>query len=293
MLNMRREWLQQLKQQLQRCKQVYQDFRIYNLGSSALNYVTPKHGYQAQLNVAYGLKSRQRLDIFRSEQPRAGRPLIVFVHGGAWSQGDKQDYRFVAQAFTQEGYDVVVPNYHLAPTHIFPRSIDDLHIALNYLHAQQQRHQLCTEQIILMGHSAGAFNIMSALYHPAPYQLHCQQNIRAMIGLAGPYHFDYKGDPLCEDAFDQNVPYQQVMPYYFVQSNAIRHYLFVAQQDQVVHLNNSVDLDRALKAVGNHSELVYVPRTGHISVIGSVSAVFSRYFSTKKQILQALEQALL
>ncbi len=48
------------------------------------------------------------------------------------------------------------------------------------------------------------------------------------IGLAGPYHFDYKGDPICADAFDQNRPYQEVMPYYFVESNTVKHYLLVA-----------------------------------------------------------------
>ena len=43
-----------------------------------------------------------------------------------------------------------------------------------------------------MGHSAGAFNVMSAVYHPKPNTIQCLGNIKAIFGLAGPYHFDYK-----------------------------------------------------------------------------------------------------
>lgn len=110
--------------------------------------------------------------------------------------------------------------------------------------------------------------------------------------MAGPYHFDYKGDPICADAFDQNRPYQEVMPYYFVESNTVKHYLLVAENDDVVGLSNAVDLDRRLKEKGNYSQLWTVPRIGHISMIGSVSSLFSRYFTTKQKIMQALEDAL-
>ncbi len=47
--------------------------------------------------------------------------------------------------------------------------------------------------------------------------------------------------------FDQNRPYQEVMPYYFVESNRVKHYLLVAENDDVVGLSNAVDLDRRLK----------------------------------------------
>ena len=286
-------YLLSVKDTLNRCKQYYQDFRIYQFGSLALNRLTPKRGYREQRQIAYGLKARQRLDLFYSDSPRPHQPLVVFVHGGAWSQGDKQDYRFVAQSLTQEGLDVAVLNYHLAPEHIFPSSVHDLQLALEHLYQHQQRYQICMQQVILIGHSAGAFNVMSALYHPEATTLSCLAQIRAVIGLAGPYHFDYKGDPLCADAFDQDVPYQQVMPYYFVQPNQVQHYLFVAERDQVVHINNSVDFDRALKQVGNHSQIVQVPKVGHVSIMGSVSSLFSRYFQTKSLILKAIDQALL
>ena len=292
MFNKLQPFVQRLNRSVEYARLLYRDFRIYDVGSSALNRLTPRKGYSVQENVAYGLRARHRLDLFRTQTPREHRPLIVFVHGGAWMHGDKKDYRFIGEAFAKEGFDVAVINYHLAPEHIFPTSIDDLSLALNFLNVHQQKYQISTEKVVLMGHSAGAFNVMSALYHPKPYEIQCRSQITAIIGLAGPYHFDYKGDPICADAFDQNRPYQEVMPYYFVESNRVKHYLLVAENDDVVGLSNAVDLDRRLKEKGNYSQLWTVPRIGHISMIGSVSSLFSRSFTTKQKIMQALEDAL-
>lgn len=283
---------QQLNHKVQQAKSIYQGFRLYDFGSYTLNRLTPKDGYDVQHNIAYGLKARQRLDLFQSHNPRPERPLIVFVHGGAWSHGDKKDYRFIGEAFAREGFDVAVINYHLAPEHIFPSSIDDLNIALSYLIAAQDKLKIRTEKLLLMGHSAGAFNVMSAVYHPQPEKRISHQHIHAIIGLAGPYHFDYKGDPICAHAFDQDMPYQQVMPYYFVEKNQIKHYLMIAEKDQIVGHSNSVDLDKKLQQYGNHSQLVKIPRVGHITMIGSVSSLFSRFYRTKDHILQALDEAL-
>ena len=292
MFNKLQPFVQRLNRSVEYARLLYREFRIYDVGSYALNRLTPRKGYSVQENVAYGLRARHRLDLFRTQTPREHRPLIVFVHGGAWMHGDKKDYRFIGEAFAKEGFDVAVINYHLAPEHIFPASIDDLSLALNYLNVHQLKYQISTEKVVLMGHSAGAFNVMSALYHPKPYEIQCRNQITAIIGLAGPYHFDYKGDPICADAFDQNRPYQEVMPYYFVESNTVKHYLLVAENDDVVGLSNAVDLDRRLKEKGNYSQLWTVPRIGHISMIGSVSSLFSRYFTTKQKIMQALEDAL-
>ena len=292
MFNKLQPFVQRLNRSVEYARLLYRDFRIYDVGSYALNRLTPRKGYSVQENVAYGLRARHRLDLFRTQTPREHRPLIVFVHGGAWMHGDKKDYRFIGEAFAKEGFDVAVINYHLAPEHIFPASIDDLSLALNYLNVHQLKYQISTEKVVLMGHSAGAFNVMSALYHPKPYEIQCRSQITAIIGLAGPYHFDYKGDPICADAFDQNRPYQEVMPYYFVESNTVKHYLLVAENDDVVGLSNAVDLDRRLKEKGNYCQLWTVPRIGHISMIGSVSSLFSRYFTTKQKIMQALEDAL-
>ena len=282
---------QQFGQKYTYLRDAYEGFRIYDFGSTAINRFTPSKGYRVQHNIAYGLKARQRLDLYLSEQGQ-NRPLIVFVHGGAWCHGDKRDYRFVGEAFARFGYDVAVINYHLAPQHKFPRYVDDLALALEFLDQQQQKLAVSTTKIALMGHSAGAFNVTSLLYNPQNFGSHVRQKIKTVIGIAGPYHFDYKGAPLAEPAFDQQVPYQQVMPYYFVEKNDIQHYLFLAENDQLVKPKNSYDFQQKLLEQGNHCVVRIIPKTGHVSIMGSVSSIFSRFFQTRSAVIKALDSAM-
>lgn len=282
--------IEQLQSKIEQARTLYKEFRLYDLGSFALNRFTPKDGFEQVPNVRYGLKPRHRLDIYRSVKKLSHQPLIVFVHGGAWQHGNKRDYLFIGETFAKEGYDVAVINYQLAPKNIFPSFVDDLTQALNYLHQNQDKLEISTENVVLMGHSAGAFNVMSAVYHPDSTKIECLGKIKAIIGLAGPYHFDYKGDPLAEDAFDKSISYQEVMPYYFVNQNNIKHYLLMAENDQIVQKHNTLDMDLALREKGNHSHIAVIPKTGHITILASLSSFISHYFRTKRTILHFLEE---
>lgn len=277
----------------QQAKTRLSDFRIYDLASSSLNRMTSRQSFELQEDLAYGDHPRHRLDVYRSLVPREERPLIVFVHGGTWSRGDKKDYLFVGESFAKEGFDVAIINYRLAPEYIFPSYIDDLVLALNYLNQQQNKLEISTEHVILMGHSAGGFNVMSAVYHPQAYLLECKQQIKAIVGLAGPYHFDYQGDIYLEQAFNPHIPYQDVMPYYFVEHNQIQHILLLAEKDRMVANSNTLDMHQKLLEKGNKSQIYSVPKTGHITLIGSVSSFFSPYFDTKQVILSHLDQVLM
>ena len=287
-----KQLIQQVQENVIKAKTFYQEFRLYDFASYSINYLTPKDTFEKHEHLAYGLKSRQRLDLYRTKTPKKQRPLIVFVHGGSWQHGNKRDYLFVGESFAREGYDVAVINYHLAPAHIFPTFIDDIAQAIHYLSQNQDKLNISTDNIILMGHSAGAFNVMSVVYSAYSQNFKYKDKIRAIVGMAGPYHFDYKGDPLAEHAFDQKVSYQQVMPYYFIEPNQIKHYLLMAEQDQLVGKENSFDLDKALREKGNHSHIAVIPKTGHITIVATLASLMSHYFKTKRTILHFLDEAL-
>ncbi|MEB3753735.1 alpha/beta hydrolase [Acinetobacter sp. MD2(2019)] len=282
-------YLNDIKQQ---AKTKIADFRVYDLASRSLNRLTPKHSFHLLENIAYGDQPRQQLDLYTSSRKNTQQSLIVFVHGGTWSHGDKQDYLFLAESFTQEGFDVAIVNYQLAPEHIFPSYVNDLVLALNYLDQHQHQLKISTDNLVLMGHSAGGFNIMSAVYSPHANHLTCKAKIKALVGLAGPYHFDYLGDVYLEQAFNPKVPYQQVMPYYFVEKNHIEHILLLAENDRLVANSNTLDMHQKLLEVGNRSCIYTVPKTGHVTLVGSVSRFFSSYFETRNILLSSLAQAL-
>ena len=287
-----KQLIQQVQENVIRAKNFYQEFRLYDLASYSMNYLTPKDTFEKEEHLAYGLKARNRLDLYRTKNPKKQKPLIVFVHGGSWQHGNKRDYLFIGETFAREGFDVAVINYQLAPENIFPAFVDDLAQAIHYLNQNKVKLNISTDNMILMGHSAGAFNVMSVVYSAQSQNFKYKDQIKAIVGLAGPYHFDYVGDPLSEHAFDHKISYQQVMPYYFIEPNHIKHYLLVAEQDQVVERKNALDLDIALRQKGNHSHIAVIPKTGHITIVATLASLMSHYFKTKRTILHFLEEAL-
>ena len=287
-----KQLIQQVQENVIRAKNLYQEFRLYDFASYSINYLTPKDTFEKEEHLAYGLKARNRLDLYRTKNPKKQKPLIVFVHGGSWQHGNKRDYLFIGETFAREGFDVAVINYQLAPENIFPAFVDDLAQAIHYLNQNKVKLNISTDNMILMGHSAGAFNVMSVVYSAQSQNFKYKDQIKAIVGLAGPYHFDYVGDPLSEHAFDHKISYQQVMPYYFIEPNHIKHYLLVAEQDQVVERKNTLDLDIALRQKGNHSHIAVIPKTGHITIVATLASLMSHYLKTKRTILHFLEEAL-
>ena len=73
--------------------------------------------------MSYGKLDRQKLDIYKADDPRANSPVIVFTHGGSWSEGNKDIYKFLAEGFTSEGFDIFVPNYRLYPNALYPHCL--------------------------------------------------------------------------------------------------------------------------------------------------------------------------
>lgn len=120
-----------------------------------LNSITPSSSFEKTKNEAYGSAAHETLDIYRSEKPKEGAPVLVFVHGGSWDSGSKDIYKFLAEGFTRSGYDIVVPNYRLYPDAIFPNFLEDNAKAVAYT-----QKAFPGRSIVLMGHSAGAYNVL-------------------------------------------------------------------------------------------------------------------------------------
>src|SRR5260221_3052709 len=67
----------------------------------------------AELDVAYGERPAERLDLFPASRPNS--PVLVFIHGGYWRALDKNDFSFIAPAFVAAGIGVALINYDLTP----------------------------------------------------------------------------------------------------------------------------------------------------------------------------------
>lgn len=262
--------------------------RWYDIPNYVLNQLTVGDYALCHANLPYANLPRQQLDLYVPHHPRDDRAIILFVYGGSWRHGQKEDYIFLAQSFAKSGFYVASMNYRFAPEHKFPLYVEDVVQALNWLSTGQQAQQYTynPDKIILMGHSAGAFNVVSALYHPPlPHHIHNLSAIYAVIGIAGPYSFEHRGDPLAMHAFAQDVAPEQIMPDHFVFKNDIRHLLLLAGNDRLVADTNTEKMANALQNVGNQVFVQRIPYTLHVSIIATVAHGLDKIFRTKSVIV--------
>ena len=149
---------------------------------SVLNGITPSGSFDRDKDVPYGQGERAVMDIYRAEEPRAGAPVLVFIHGGSWAEGDKKIYKFLAEGFTMEGFDVVVPNYRLYPQARYPDMIKDTAAA-----ARAASAAFGGRDVVLMGHSAGGYNVLMAAMAPDVSGLdEVCESVAGVVSLAAP-----------------------------------------------------------------------------------------------------------
>jgi acetyl esterase/lipase len=93
------------------------------------------------------------LDLYLPEKSRHSLPLIIWIHGGAWTGGDKADCP--ARRLLQRGYAVASINYRLSNEAIFPAQIEDCKAAIRWLRAHAKQYGLDADHFGAWGSSAG------------------------------------------------------------------------------------------------------------------------------------------
>ena len=139
--------------------------KLFGLGIAAVFFQliclqTVAVGMRVQKNVVYlqqkGRNSQDTsLDIYAPDQGE-NCPVIIWVHGGGWKYGDKADVALKPSAFTHTGYVLVSVNYRLHPKANFRQQASDLAAAIQWVKKNIASYAGDENQIVLMGHSAGA-----------------------------------------------------------------------------------------------------------------------------------------
>ncbi|VVE43863.1 alpha/beta hydrolase [Pandoraea anhela] len=240
--------------------------------------LTPRETYRDIRDVAYGASERQRLDVYLPLPQGATHvgtmPVVVFIYGGSWQNGDRADYRFVGEALASRGFMVIVPDYRTYPEVTFPAFVDDAALAVRWARRHASEYGADPAQLFLMGHSAGA-QIVALLATDATYLRanglrRC--DIAGVIGLAGPYDFLPLKSDVLRRIFPASIrPASQ--PIHFVTGDEPPMFLGVADADGVVDPGNTLRFAQRLQAAGNAVEVRHYP-VGHAMLIGAVSVPF-------------------
>jgi acetyl esterase/lipase len=225
-------------------------------------------------DIAYGSHPQRRLDVYVPERPAAWpRPLVVFWHGGRWSFGDKTDYRFVGAALTELGAVAVVPNYRHYPEVKMPGFMDDAARAALWAVAHAGDYGAHSDELFLMGHSAGS-HLAALLALDPRYFAACGQpapTIAGVIGLSGPYDFLPLREADVQDMFGPPPNYPDSQPINFVHPEAPPMLLVHGSKDDTVWPKNSRNLASALHARGVPATLKLYPKLMHADTVAALS----------------------
>lgn len=109
------------------------------------------------LDIAYGDDGADTtMDVFTPASATGPLPTIVWIHGGAWISGSKEDVDPYLRILASEGYTTIGVNYTRGPEANYPTAVNQINAALAYIDSHADELNVDASQIVLAGDSAGA-----------------------------------------------------------------------------------------------------------------------------------------
>lgn len=129
-----------------------------------------RDGVVCVAGLRYGDHPRQVLDVYRPATPAVKRPVVVFVHGGAFVRGERDisplAYANVLTWFVRQGCVGVNMEYRLAPEIRYPMGADDVAAVVAWAREHIDEHGGDPGRILLVGHSAGGTHVATFACDP-------------------------------------------------------------------------------------------------------------------------------
>jgi acetyl esterase/lipase len=244
-------------------------------------------GVKVERDLAYGPHERNKLDIYLP--PGDGpKPLLIWVHGGAWMAGSKNDGN-PALRFLDKGYAVAAINYRFSNQAKFPAQIEDCKAAVRWLRANAKKYQFEPDHFGAIGASAGGHLVALLGTAGGAKELdgpsdkpNIPSRVQAVSDIFGPTDFSKEAEQsLPNSAFDRTKPdcpeakliggplaenpdkVKRANPITYIDKNCPPFLIIHGDKDNVVPVGQSRMLDDALKAAGIESTLIVVSGAGH------------------------------
>lgn len=214
----------------------------------------------------------QTYDVYESTakiRPNEKLPVVIFVHGGAWVSGSKEQYAEWAKDLAKNPVCVVVVGYSLAPKAVYPQPIEDLQRVLQLVVPRPLGKCDWQNWLYLMGHSAGAHTI--AQWNTK----YSNEAVRGFIGLEGIYDIpavvkrwpDYGTSFIPQEfgadkkkwaaASPQGLEPQSTEPWLVVHS----------EKDELVEIEQSEEFAKFLRSQVIQTELFKLKSEKHFGVV--------------------------
>lgn len=242
----------------------------------ALNATISTDDVSVQHDIAFAPGARGRMDVYRPVGGAAKLPLVVFIYGGSWKEGSKNDYKFVATPMARSGMVVAVPDYRLVPEVHFPTFLEDNAKAVAFARAHAAEWGADPDRIFLVGHSAGAYDVLMLAVDP--HYLAAEGidrgKLAGVVSIATPADFFPFTDKATIEAFGKTPDPAATQPINFADGKNPPLLMLHGDADDIVYLRNSTTMTSRVKAAGGDVTLKVYPGIGHIGIITSFAPLF-------------------
>lgn len=230
------------------------------------------------IDVPYGIDASQTMDIYLPADRRVdSTKIMVMIHGGSWSGGDKSDFNLFVDSLKKRlpDYSFFNINYRLSNgiTNIFPTQEIDVQAAVRYIYGKASDYQVSNKKFVLMGASAGGHLAMLQGYKDS-----IPVKPQAIVSFFGPsdlldmYYNPAGGNPLLAVGLAQAIGktpvqdpaiYLNSSPINFIRPGSPATILLHGGLDPLVNPSQSTSVKAKLSLFNVPNQFVFYPLGGH------------------------------
>jgi len=211
-----------------------------------------------------------QLDIYKQKGLQVPAPTLIFIHGGAWKKGKRQDYLPYLIDYAKKGYITVTVSYRLSKVAKFPAAAQDVNCGIKWIKQHAKDYGIDPDRMALIGGSAGGHLALLLGYggDEAVFNQDCEQgpnsNVKAIVDFYGPVDLTTPYSITTEQvqrfmgvSYDENPDlYKLASPSTFITSDDPPTLIFHGTIDSLVPVSQSDSLASWLQQAG-------VPRDYH------------------------------
>lgn len=249
-------------------------------------------------DIQYGPNSKNWVDVYYNKQDTKNlKPIVIFIHGGAWFKGDKYNFIEVGAFLERNNYVAFLPNYALYPNGNIEDMVDDIHRIIRWAWYYGYIYGGDKNRISLVGYSAGAHVVALTMVKTA-LRLYNQNEslgvlpkLEKIVLFSGPYsltiankYVNLFGKIIGVDNDQEKSLLQKVFPALFntddvTPTNILRKYIrgtnvnidlgapkivfYWSDNDQLIPEESANELMNEIRRVSPYTDIQYVCDRGN------------------------------
>jgi acetyl esterase/lipase len=205
------------------------------------------------------------LNLYTPEKLEKPAPGLIFIHGGGWTSGNRNDYKYYTVRYAKRGFVVATISYRFAQEAHFPAALQDAKCAVRWMRENAEKYHVDPNHIGVIGGSAGGHLAMMVGYTPNVPEFEgdgghagVSSRVQAVVNFYGPSELDSdaarKADVVKKflgKTFEEDPEiFTKASPMHYLTKDAPPTLIFHGTIDELVPVAQSDRLAEKLKGLG-------------------------------------------